>query len=101
MGAYFFGTLPGLALATASLLATWYFFIAPFNSLALDGASVLALAFFVLIAETIILLIHGVHKAMRALLGDRQANATLAEQRRLMPTSCSTGCRTTWPGLRG
>lgn len=84
LGAYFLGTAPGGAIAVASLLAAWYFFIAPLNSLALDGASVLALSFFVVIAGTIILLIHGVQKAMRALEVERQANATLAEQRRLM-----------------
>ncbi|MFN4193364.1 MAG: sensor histidine kinase [Tabrizicola sp.] len=84
LGAYFLGTAPGIAVAVASLLAAWYFFIAPLNSLALDAASVLALSFFVVIAGTIILLIHGVRKAMRALDVERHANAALAEQRRLM-----------------
>lgn len=84
LGAYFLGTGPGIAIAVASFFAAWYFFIAPAYSLALTGASVVALLFFVFIAGTNILLIHVVQKAMRALDGERRVTATLAEQRRLM-----------------
>lgn len=84
LGAYFLGTAPGIGISVASFVAAWFFFIAPLNSFVLNGASIVALLFFAFIAGTIVLLIHVVRRAMRALEVERQANATLAEQRRLM-----------------
>ena len=84
LGSYFLGTAPGIGIAVAGLTAAWYFFIAPLNSFVLNSASIVALLFYVFIVGTSILLIHVVRRAMRALEAERQANATLAEQRRLM-----------------
>ena len=52
VSAYFLGTGPGIAVAVASGLAAWYFFIPPFNSFELTGATVVALIFFVFVAAT-------------------------------------------------
>lgn len=84
IGAYFLGTGPGSGIAVASGLAAWYFFIPPFHSFALTGATVVALAFFVFIAATDIALIYLTQRALRALEVERRAKEVLAEQRRLM-----------------
>jgi two-component sensor histidine kinase len=81
---YFLGTASGIAVAAMGLLSAWYFFIPPFNSLALTGASIVALVFYVFIAVTDIALVTLAQAALRALDAERQANAVLAEQRRLM-----------------
>ncbi|NHB76805.1 sensor histidine kinase [Rhodobacter calidifons] len=84
LGAHFLGTPQGIAIAVAGLFAAWYAFVQPVNSFALTWASVVALLLYVFIVTTIILLIHIMQRAMRALEAERQANAALAEQRRLM-----------------
>lgn len=84
IGAYFLGTGPGIGIAALSGLSAWYFFIPPFNSFALTGATVVALAFFVFIAATDIALIYLTQRALRALEAERRAKEVLAEQRRLM-----------------
>ncbi len=81
---FFLGTVPGVAVAALCGLSAWYLFIPPRQSFALDGASVLTLGFYAFIVATEIVLIHLVRRAMRALEIERQANAILAEQRRLM-----------------
>lgn len=84
IGAYFLGAGPGLALAVASCLAAWYFFIPPFNSFTLDGSTAVALAFFAFIALAVVALTTLAQRARRALSAEQKANAQLAEQRRLM-----------------
>lgn len=84
LSAYFLGTGPGVAVAVASGLAAWYFFIAPFNSFAVTGATLVALAFYAFVAATEIGLTTLAQHARRALSAERQSNAQLAEQRRLM-----------------
>lgn len=84
IGAYFLGTAQGIAIAGASGLASWFFFIPPFNSFALTGATVVALAFFVFIAATDIALIYLTQRALRAVDAERRAKEVQAEQRRLM-----------------
>lgn len=81
---FFLGTAPGIAVAVACGLSAWYLFIPPKQSFAFDGASILALGFYAFIVATEIVLIHLARRAMRALETERQANAFLAEQRRLM-----------------
>lgn len=81
---YFLGSACGIAVALAGGLSAWYFFIPPVNSFALTGASIVALGFYVFIAVTDIGLVALAQRALRALDAERQANAILAEQRRLM-----------------
>lgn len=84
ISAYFFGTGPGFVVATASGLAAWYFFIPPFNSFKLNGATVVALAFFAFVAATEVALTTLAQRARRALNTERQAKEVQAEQRQLM-----------------
>lgn len=84
VSAYFLGTGPGIAVAAASGLAAWYFFIPPINSFAFDGSTVVALTFFAFVAGTEIALTTLAQHARRALSAEREAKVVQAEQRRLM-----------------
>lgn len=84
ISAYFFGTGPGIAVAVASGLSAWYFFIPPFYSFGVTGATLVALIFYAFVAATEIGLTTLAQHARRALSAERQANERLAEQRRLM-----------------
>ena len=81
---YFLGTRSGIAMAVAGFFSAWYFFIPPFAGFHLTGAGIIALLFYVFIAATEIALVTLAQRALRALEAERQANALLAEQRRLM-----------------
>lgn len=81
---YFLGTTCGIAVAVAGFFSAWYFFIPPFATFALEGTSFLALVFYIFISVTEIALVTLAQRALRALEVERQANALLAEQRRLM-----------------
>lgn len=80
------GLLPGVAAAVACGLLAWYFFIPPFDSFALDGPSVLALAFYVLIVAVDIALIELMHTALDRLDEERARSAALAGQQSLLFT---------------
>jgi two-component system, sensor histidine kinase PdtaS len=82
--AYFLGAGPGIAVAVASGVSAWYFFIPPFNSFNLTGATVVALLFFVFVSATEIGLTSLAQRARRDLSAEREAKDRLAEQRRLM-----------------
>jgi two-component sensor histidine kinase len=84
ISAYFLGPAPGSAVAVAGGLSAWYFFIPPFNSFKLDGATFVALAFYAFVAATEIGLTALAQRARRALEVERKAKEVLAEQRRLM-----------------
>ena len=84
VSAYFLGTGPGVAVAVASGLAAWYFFIPPFNSFELTGATVVALIFYVFVAATEIGLTSLAQHARRALSAERESKELQAEQRQLM-----------------
>lgn len=82
--AYFMGTGPGIAVAVASGVSAWYFFIPPFNSFSLTGGTIVALLFYVFVAATEIGLTALAQRARRALSAEREAKDRLAEQRQLM-----------------
>jgi two-component system, sensor histidine kinase PdtaS len=84
VSAYFLGAGPGIAVAAASGLAAWYFFIPPFGSFKLSGDTVVALVFFAFVAATEIGLTGLAQHARRALSAEREAKDVLAEQRQLM-----------------
>lgn len=81
---FFLGTPAGIGVAAACGIAAWYLFIPPSGSFALSGDSLVALIFYAFIVATEIGLIHLAQRALRALETERQANAVLAEQRKLM-----------------
>jgi two-component sensor histidine kinase len=84
VSAYFLGTRPGIAVALASGVSAWYFFIPPFNSFNLTGATIVALVFFAFVAATEIGLTSLAQRARRDLSAEREAKDQLAEQRMLM-----------------
>lgn len=81
---FFASTGTGAAVALAGGLASWYFFIAPLNSWALTGPSVLALLFYIFIATTDLALIHAMRLALRKLEDERAHSDRLAQQNKLM-----------------
>jgi two-component sensor histidine kinase len=84
ISAYFLGPAPGVAVAVASGLAAWYFFIPPFNSFMFNGATGVALAFFGFVAAAEIGLTALAQRARRDLSAERLVKEQLAEQRQLM-----------------
>lgn len=75
--AFLCGPRAGAAVAAASFLAAWWFFIPPTGTFALSGASLLALGFFALIAAVDIALIHVLCQALARVGEERERNATL------------------------
>ncbi len=84
IGSYFLGTQQGVAIAVASGLSAWYYFIPPLQSFSVNSASIIAMLFYAFIAGISISLIYLGRRTMRALDLERKANARLAEQRHLM-----------------
>lgn len=82
--AFLSGLGPGIAVAAASAFASWYFFIPPFESFSIGGATALALGFFIFISGVDLAVIHYMFKWMRALDGERERNRQLAASRDLM-----------------
>lgn len=74
----------GTGVAVVSGVAARYFFIAPVGSLALGGASAVAMGFYSLIVLTEILLIHAVKQTLLRLRAAQQRSADLATSRALM-----------------
>ena len=82
--AFIGGLWPGLAVAIASLIASWYFFIPPFYSLELNGASTLALGFFASISAVDLTVIHIMFEWLQRLDVEREKSRQLAISRDLM-----------------
>lgn len=81
---FFAGTRAGVGAAVLCGLASWYFFINPVGSWALNGASLLALLFYCFIVATDIVLIHLMREALRKLDAEKQTSDALAVQNKLM-----------------
>lgn len=81
---YLAGLWPGIAVAGASDLAAWYFFLPPFRSLALDPSTALALAFFGFVVGIDIAIIHVMKTALERLRRERERSQRLAESRETM-----------------
>lgn len=75
---FLFGVRLGLLSAVLCGLIAWYFFLLPVNSFQLEGAGV-ALAFYVFVVGTDLLLVHGMQTANRQLMREREVNRQLAE----------------------
>lgn len=82
--AFFCGTGPGIMVAGLSVLSAWYWFIAPFNSFALDLQSAVAVLFFVVILAADLLMIHIMHSAVERLENARSRTAELLERQRTL-----------------
>jgi len=75
---FLFGARLGLLSAVLCGLIAWYFFLAPVRSFQLEGAGV-ALAFYVFVVATDLLLVQGMQTANRQLMREREVNRELAE----------------------
>jgi two-component sensor histidine kinase len=78
------GTRPGLACALLSGLASWYWFVPPFASFAVNYNTAIALAFYVFIVGVDIAVIDAMVRATERLDAERATSARLAEQHRTL-----------------
>jgi two-component sensor histidine kinase len=78
------GLWPGILCAVLSGLAALYFFIPPVNSFAMDGASTIAIGFYIFIVTVDIALIHFMHRAADRLEAKKQVTEELYDQQRTM-----------------
>ena len=78
------GRGPGWLCALLSLLASWYFFIPPINSFALDAQVFTALVFFSFVVIVDVLLIDGLLQRQRQLVENQQQLAAMADQQTLL-----------------
>ena len=84
VAAYFGGYRAGVLCAALSGLAAWYFFIPPVSSFSVDGAILVALAFYVFVAGVDIFFIDGMRRALDQLEAERERYRALAESRDLL-----------------
>lgn len=84
LAAFLFGLWPGVLAASLSTLLSWYFFVAPERSFAIDLGGILAIGFYVFITSIAILLIHGMQQAARRLDRARRHSADLAANREVL-----------------
>lgn len=75
---FLFGVRLGILSAVLCGLIAWYFFLTPVRSFQLDGAGV-ALAFYVFVVGTDLLLVHGMQTANGQLIREREVNRDLAD----------------------
>lgn len=84
LSTFFCGLRAGITCAVLSTAAAWYFFIGPSTGMAMTGQSLLALAFFVVIASIDITLIHFTFNAADRLRAEKETSARLYESQRTM-----------------
>ncbi|MFB0613683.1 sensor histidine kinase [Aurantiacibacter poecillastricola] len=82
--AFFFGVRPGALAAILCGLLSWYFFIPPLESFALDYRAIVALAFFTLIVVVDIALVHWMQLANARLALAEKRSAELAGTREML-----------------
>jgi two-component system, sensor histidine kinase PdtaS len=82
--AFLCGLWPGTAVAVASGLAAWWFFIPPSNSFKLDGPAALALLFYAFIVAVDIVVIHVMNVSLGRLRTERERSQNLADSREIM-----------------
>ncbi len=81
---FFAGLWPGTVAAFACGIVSWYFFIEPTYSFALNSTSALALAFYAFIVATDIVLIYVMARSLRQVGKERARSDKLAVSRDLM-----------------
>ncbi|WDQ97559.1 HWE histidine kinase domain-containing protein [Devosia sp. J2-20] len=72
------GLWPGVVSAVLCGLASWFFFIAPANSFALNAGATTALLFYAFIVSVDIVIIHGITVTAQHLKAERESMARLA-----------------------
>lgn len=82
--AFIFGLRAGILTAITCGLASWYWFVPPAESFALEHNGRIAMGFYVFITGTEIALVHWMQRANRLLVVEREANARLARTRELL-----------------
>ena len=82
--AVFSGIGPGIAVAVASGLASWYFFIPPGWSFHVNTGSIVAMIFYTLVVSTELVFIAATGVALRRLAKEEQRSFELAHARELM-----------------
>ncbi|RFC64289.1 DUF4118 domain-containing protein [Fulvimarina endophytica] len=81
---FFAGTRPGLACAAACGLSAWFWFIAPFESFAVNPFVLVALGFYVCIIWVDVVLIHVLHAAVIELKEEKVRSNALLESQKLL-----------------
>ena len=82
--AFFFGLRPGIVAAILCMFLSWYWFIPPVESFALDYRAVVALAFYIFIVVVDIALVHWMQIANARLAIEQQRSSELAETREML-----------------
>lgn len=82
--AFVLGTRAGILTAIASGAASWYWFLPPVESWALDRNGMVAMAFYGFITTTEVTLVHWMQRSNGLLVIEREANGRLAETRELL-----------------
>lgn len=78
------GLIPGVFVAACSFLASWYYFIPPFDTFELNPPTGLALAFFATVITVDLLVIHLMFRWVDELDREKLKSASLAASRDLM-----------------
>lgn len=81
LSSFLFGPRPGLMAALICGLFAWYFFIGPANSFAVDGQTLVALAFYAGVVAVDIALVHLMQRANARLRTAREDLRRMAEER--------------------
>jgi two-component sensor histidine kinase len=81
---FLFGIRLGTVAAAACGLLAWYFFIPPYHSFALTGATGFALAFYLFVVATDLALVHWMQTANGQLARERELSQSLAATRELL-----------------
>jgi two-component sensor histidine kinase len=76
------GLLPGVLCAVLSILAAWYWFIAPAHSFALDLQSTVAVLFFVFVLSVDLFIIHVMTIALERVVAGRRSVETLLDNQK-------------------
>jgi two-component sensor histidine kinase len=84
--AFVAGIGPGIFVVVLSSITSWYFFLPPAHSFALDKAGALALVLYVAMSAVNLAVIHALQLALDRLNRERARSAELANQRELLFT---------------
>jgi two-component sensor histidine kinase len=82
--AYVAGVRPAIAVAAASLLLAWYFFIPPYRTFEVSTSTGIALAFYVFVVAVDIFFIEGMRSALVRLQAERARSAGLDDAKDLL-----------------
>ncbi len=84
LSSFLFGVRPGIFGGVIAGLASWYFFISPIHSFALNPATAMAMLFYTGVVTVDIILIHFMQRANFNLAVERERSRALAENRELL-----------------